>query len=138
VKPAGDLPPFRTYQELEAIVQRGGLSPHKILAIWDCLYLNPAEIAELLTLVRQRSPYDVTLILHAIPAYTGIRRGEILRLCWNDIEFEQDAIAARNRKPSRQATETRRRIDLHPQLKKMLLDWRKTSPLPAAAGGGYD
>jgi integrase len=125
VKPAGDLPPFRTYQEIEATVARGGLSPREVLRLWDCLYLSPAEIGELLALVRERSVYDVTPILHAVPAYTGMRRGELLRLRWSDIEFDQDALVARSLKQSRQAAETVRRIDLHPELKQVLLEWRE-------------
>jgi hypothetical protein len=60
VKSAGDLPPFRTYREIEEVVKRGGLSPRQVLRLWDCLYLSPEEIAELLALVRERSVYDVT------------------------------------------------------------------------------
>jgi integrase len=125
VKAAGDLPAFRTYQDIEAIVARGGLSPREVLRVWDCLFLSPGEISDLLALVRERSIYDVTLILHAIPAYTGMRRGEVLRLRWSDIEFDQDAVIARSLKQSRQAIETTRRIDLHPELKKVLLDWQE-------------
>jgi integrase len=128
VKPAGDLSPFRTYQELETIVKRGGFSPRQVLALWDCLYLNPAEISELLATVRERSREDVSLILHSIPAYTGMRRGEIMRLSWQDIEFDQDAIVACSLKQSRQVVETRRRIDMHPELKAILLDWRAKRP----------
>jgi integrase len=125
VKPAGDLPPFRTYAEIEATVARGGLSPREVLRLWDCLFLSPPELGELLALVRERSVYDVTPILHIVPAYTGLRRGELLRLRWSDIEFDQDALVARSLKQSRQAVETMRRIDLHPELKEVLLEWRE-------------
>jgi integrase len=128
VKAAGDLPPFRTYQEIEALVARGGLRPRDVLALWDSLFLNPSEIADLLATVRGRSRYDVSLILHAIPAYTGMRRGEIMRLRWSDVEFDQDAVVARSRKQSRQKAETTRRIDLHPELKTTLLAWRTRRP----------
>src|SRR5262249_3071959 len=110
---------------IEAIIARGGLSPRDILRLWDCLFLSPAEISDLLALVRERSIYDVTLLLHAIPAYTGMRRGEVMRLRWGDIEFDQDTGIARDLKQSRQTIETTRRIDLHPELKTILLDWRE-------------
>jgi integrase len=128
VKAAGDRPAFKTYQEIEAIVARGGLSPREVLALWDCLFLNPGEIADLLATVRARSRHDVSLVLHAIPAYTGMRRGEVMRLRWSDIEFGQDAVVARSKKQSRQEVETSRRIDLHPELKALLLDWRGKRP----------
>ena len=71
---AGDLPPFRTYQEIESTVARGGLSPREGLWLWVCLCLSPAEVGELLALVRERSVYDVTPVLHALPAYAGMRQ----------------------------------------------------------------
>jgi integrase len=125
VKPRGDLPPFRTLQEIEMTVARGGLSQREVLSLWDCLFLSPGQIAELLSLVNERSRSDVSFILHAIPAYTGMRRGEVMRLRWSDIEFDQDYIVARSLKQSRQHVETTRRIDLHPELKRALLGWRE-------------
>jgi len=82
----------------------------------------------LLDTVRERSRYDVSIILHSIPAYTGMRRGEVLRLRWGDIAFEQETIVARSRKQSRQEVETARRIDLHAELKRILLAWREKRP----------
>jgi integrase len=55
---------------------------------------------------------------------TGMRRGELLRLRWSDIEFGQDSLIARSRKQSRFQEETARRIDLHPELKAILRDWQ--------------
>jgi integrase len=132
VKEEVELPPFRTIAEIEAIQARGGLSDAEALALWNCLYLTPAEIAALLQTVRDRADTDFAFLLHAIPAYTGMRRGEILRLRWSDIEFEQDHIIARSRKQSRRTVETKRRIDLHPELKSELLAWRQKRP-----GGQY-
>jgi integrase len=128
IKGSAELDPFRTKQEIEAIIARGGMNNDEVAARWDCLYLSPEEIAEILLLVRSRSRRDVSFILHAIPAYTGMRRGEILRLRWCDIEFDQDSLIARSKKQSRQDVETKRRIDLHPELKQILLDWRKQRP----------
>src|SRR5579884_46600 len=94
IKTCGDLPPFRTVQEIEQIVSRGGLADSEAWALWDCLYLTPSEIAEVLVLVSERAKRDVSFILHAIPAYTGMRRGEVLRLRWSDIEFNQQSLIA--------------------------------------------
>jgi integrase len=128
VKPRRDLPPFRTLAEIEATIARGGLSDREVLAAWDCLYLDPAEIAGLLALVRERARHDVSPLLHALPAYTGMRRGEVMRLRWSDVEFSQGYVIARSRKQSRQRVETTRRIELHPELKALLLDWRERRP----------
>jgi site-specific recombinase XerD len=101
IKGGGDLPPFRTVAEVERILERGGLCDREQDELWDCLYLNPREIANLLRAVRQNAVRDVSYLLHAIPAYSGMRRGEVLRLKWIDLDFEQDFITARSRKQSR-------------------------------------
>jgi integrase len=122
------LPPFRTVAEIEASIGRGGLSRAEEWALWECLFLQPSEIAGILAMVRERHKRDVSYILHAVPAFTGMRRGELLRLTWSDIEFEQNSLVARSKKQSRQEEETTRRIDLHPELKAILLRWQKQRP----------
>lgn len=123
-----DLPAFRTIAEIEANLARGGLDESDAFRLWDCLYLTPVEIAGLLATIRERADTDFGYLLHAIPAYTGIRRGEVLRLRWSDVEFDQGHIIARSRKQSRRKVETQRRIDLHPELKAELLAWRERRP----------
>ena len=123
-----DRPPFRTIQEIEAIIQRGGLTDDERSHLWECLYLSPAEIAELLALVQRRSRDPLSFLLHAIPAYTGMRRGEVLRLRWADLDFEHNYLTAWSRKQSKQKTLTKRQIDLHPELKSILADWQLKRP----------
>jgi integrase len=123
-----DKKPFRTIAEIDVILKRGGLEERESAALWDSLYLTPTEIGTLLALVRSRAIKDYSSLLHTIPAYTGMRRGEVLRLTWSDVEFDQDSIVARSKKQSRQRAETTRRIDLHPELKALLLDWREQRP----------
>lgn len=124
-KSSKDRDRFRTIAETEALIERGGLSAEQQASIWDALYLNLEEIAGLLALVRERARNPLSNLLHAIPAYTGMRRGEVLRLQWLDVDFEGGYITARSRKQSRTRAETKRQIDLHPELKQQLLDWRK-------------
>jgi integrase len=123
-----DLPPFRTVAEIEALLARGGLTETEAADAWDCLYLTPPEIAGLLRTVRGRATADYSHLLHAIPAYTGMRRGEVLRLRWADVEFDSGHVLARSRKQSRRAVETVRRIDLHPELERELRNWRERRP----------
>ncbi len=49
--------PFRTLDQIKSIAGRGGLSKTQVRELWDGLYLNPAEIAEVLEHVRQRGLY---------------------------------------------------------------------------------
>lgn len=128
IKGGVDRPPFRTIAEILRIIERGGLTEEEMLDLWECLYLTPHEIARLLASVRANAQEDISFLLHAIPAYTGMRRGEVLRLRWLDLDLDEDYLTARSRKQSRQKTETVRRIDMHPELKKELIAWRERRP----------
>lgn len=128
IKFGRDRDPFRTLDEIKQIIERGGLSEAEALDVWECLYLNPEEIAGLLAIVRANAADPTSFLLHAIPAYTGMRRGEVLRLPWLDVDLDTGYITARSRKQSRTKSETIRRIDLHRELKAHLLDWRAKRP----------
>lgn len=125
IKGGEDRPPFRTATEIERILARGGLTDEERLDLWDTLYLSPAEIAGLLSTVRANATIDYAFLLHAIPAYTGMRRGEVLKLKWVDLDLDEGDVFARSRKQSRRKRETVRRIPLHPELKAELLAWRE-------------
>lgn len=128
IKGGADRSPFRTVAETEKNIERGGLSRNEALGMWECLYLTPEEIAQLLATIRVNGREDLSFLLHAIPAYTGMRRGEVLRLRWLDVDLEEESITARSRKQSRTKSETVRRIDMHPELKKELVAWRDLRP----------
>jgi integrase len=123
-----DRPPFRTVAEVERILERGGLSDEGRLDLWDTLYLAPPEIAGLLATVRANAAIDYAHLLHAIPAYTGMRRGEALRVQWVDLDLDEGYVSARSRKQSRRKRETVRRISLHSELKAELVAWREKRP----------
>ncbi len=125
MKGGKDRPAFRTSQEIERILARDGMTEEEKLQLWECLYLAPKEIAELLETVRFRAHQDASFFLHAIAAYTGMRRGEILRLRWLDVNLEEEHVFARSRKQSRSQSETVRRIDMHPELKSLLAHRRE-------------
>jgi integrase len=128
IKGGEDRPPFRTVAEIERLIGRGGLSADEVLGLWECLYLSPSEIAGLLATVRANARVDYSYLLHAVPAYTGMRRGEVLRLRWVDVDLDEGYLTAVSRKQSRRQRETTRRIDLHPELRADLTDWRRLRP----------
>jgi integrase len=120
-----ERPPFRTLAEVVDVLDRGGLSAGDALDLWECLYLSPAEIADLLATVEKNAREDLAPLLHQLPAYTGMRRGEVLRLRWSDVDLSGGFVFARSRKQSRRQSEVVRRIDMHPELRLALASWRK-------------
>jgi len=70
-----------------------------------------------------------------------MRRGEVLRLRWLDVDLERSYITAWSRKQSREKTETKRQIDLHAELQQHLLEWRNRTArgqLVISDNGGRD
>ncbi|MBA4189810.1 MAG: hypothetical protein C0467_17650 [Planctomycetaceae bacterium] len=125
IRGGDDRSPFRTAAEIERVLERGGLTDEERLDSWECLYLSPTEIAGLLATVKANATHGYGFLLHAIPAYTGIRRGEMLRLRWVDVDLDEGYLSARSRKQSHQKRETIRRIPLHPESKVELQAWRQ-------------
>lgn len=124
-----DRDEFRTLEEVEEIVARGGLTDDEELEYWESLFLTEDQIGETLSFVRDRAAHDFILPLFAIPAHSGMRRGEIVdRLRWSDINFGHKLITARSRKQSRQQEETSRKIALHPGLEEILVAYKARRP----------
>jgi integrase len=128
IKGGAERPPFRTIAEVERILARGGLTDKEALDLWECLYLAPEEIARLLTAVRANALEPLAFMLHCLPAYTGMRRGEVLRLRWLDVDLDEGYLMARSRKQSRAVAESLRRIDMNPELRVELATWRDQRP----------
>ncbi len=125
VKIDRERPPFRTLEEIEGIIRRGEIDESEIPEIWECLYLDQEQISKILSMVKARSKDDFIHPMFAVVAYTGMRRGEMMRLRWLDVDFGRKVVTARSRKQSRQRKETAREIDLHPELECILAEYRK-------------
>jgi hypothetical protein len=67
IREDGETHPFRSMQEVLARLERGGLSDEEERDAWECLYLNPAEIAGLLALAGERAGEPESMLLYAIP-----------------------------------------------------------------------
>lgn len=82
---------------------------------------SKAEIA----LLRKSSNSFLQTVLIETVFRTGMRRGELRRLTWEDVDFVRRWILVRAGKSKKI-----RFVPLHPKLKSLLLDWKKKNPGP--------
>jgi integrase len=126
-----EKPPFQTWNQIERRIKAGGLSDAEKRTLWDCLYLQSAETADLLAHVKARAAQPWVYPLFCFAAYTGTRRAEMLRVLVADVDFDGKTVLIREKKRAKGKTTTRR-IPLTPLLAGVLKDW-----LAAYPGGQY-
>jgi integrase len=117
--------PFMTWDEAEARIAAGD-DPEKI---WECIYLRPAEVAELLQWVRNRpasangrSMGSWVYPMFVFAAHTGARRSEMVRALPSDVDLAGGVVTIREKKRDKTKLTTRR-VPLTPLLKEVLADW---------------
>lgn len=57
----------------------------------DQNFLDKDELKEFLEIVKKNETLQTYLMFHTL-AYTGIRKGELLALCWSDVDFEKETL----------------------------------------------
>lgn len=123
-KPVEDKLPFMTYAEVERQLAQGG-DPAKL---WECLYLNPAELAELLEHVKGREAAPPWLYpMVCLAGYAGVRRSELLRAEAADIDSTAMTLTVREKK-RKKGVVTTRRVPLAKPLAAVLKEWMKVRP----------
>lgn len=93
-----ERPPFMTREEIE----RGGEGA------WDCLYLRPGEVRELLEYIKSRAAQPWVYPMACFAAHTGARRSEMLRAKRADIDLDNAVATVREKKRVKGSTSTRR------------------------------
>lgn len=103
---------FRTQKEIEECLKYGDYNPKEIKEIRRFRYLTPEEIKELLVLTRDSWLYPIL----ALCACTGIRRGEIVKIEWADVDLTRKLLWIRSQKQSKTRIEVRRCVDISEEL----------------------
>jgi integrase len=122
-----EKPHFQTFDEIERQLRNGGMEPKQVRELWDSLYLNQAEIAELLEHVRASAHQPFIYPMVCFAAHTGARRSEILRAQRADVDFASNSVVIRERKRAHDRRTTRR-VPLSPFLAQVLKDWLESHP----------
>jgi integrase len=123
-----DRPPFQTREQITRMVARGGLSERQQAALWECLWLDQAQTVECLAWVRENARHAVMYPMFAFAAFTGARRGEMIRSERDDWDLDAGIVTIRQKKADRSKTFTRRNVPLHPTLAEVMAEWLRVHP----------
>jgi integrase len=115
--------PFMTWQEIERQIAAGG-DPDEL---WECLYLQVKETAELLRYVKDHAALPWIYPMFCFAAHTGARRSEIIRARVVDVDFAEGVITIREKKRAR-GQRTSRRVPMSSFLKQVLTRWMRERP----------
>jgi integrase len=121
-------PPFMTWEQIEAKIERGGMTDVEKADIWDSLFLREEEIGEFLRSVKaqaQTRNYPFIYPAIAFCAYTGARRSEMFRC---EIDDVGTTITLREKKAEKDMSITFRHVPLHPKLRTILDEWLLEHP----------
>lgn len=118
LKKESNLERFRTLQEIKELLEQEDYPPEKIKEIKKFRYLVPSEIKELLQLFKHHWLYPIIATL----SWTGLRRCELLKLEWCDIDLKRGFLWARSRKQSPKQKEVLRKIPIHNDLREILIE----------------
>ncbi len=127
-----EKPPFRTRDEIQRIIDRGGLEEAEQKALWASMFLTATEIQEVLAHVKQAARYPFVYPMFVFVAHTGARRSEIQRSQVDDFDFSAGVVGIREKKKDHAKTVTFRRVPMTELLSKTMTEWFSQHP-----GGQY-
>ena len=125
---ASEKPPFQTWEQITRKIGRGKLTTAQQAELWENLWLDQEQTLECLAWVRENSNHPFIYPMFVFAAYTGARRGEMLRCERDDWDFEAGLVTIRQKKADKSKTFTRRTITIHPFLREAMKEWFAHQP----------
>jgi len=116
---------FQTWNQIQRRIDRGGFDEHEITRLWNGLYLDQTQVAQLLQHVKSLSMFRFIYPMTAFVAYTGCRRSEVTRVEIEDVDFDVQQIMIRERKRRKDMQGSTRFVPLNP---KILCEWFDSHP----------
>lgn len=115
-----ELPPFQTFEQISK--QTAGLNPDstEFKDLWSTVFLNKAEIEELLNHIQKASRHQFVYPMFVFAAHTGARRSEIMRSRPEDFGSGFVTIRERKRKKRKKST---RQVPISRRLREAIDIW---------------
>jgi integrase len=123
-----EKPPFKTWNEIKAIIKRGGLTKEQEKEYWDSLFLDEKQVLKLLTHVKENAEHPFIYAAISFAAFTGARRSEIMRSQIEDWDFERGIVRITQQNGSRKKKTTLWEINIHPKLEATMEEWLENHP----------
>jgi len=120
--------PFRTWDEITAVLARGAITPAQERELWESLYLTRDEVHGALSYAKKHAKHPFIFPLLVFVAHTGVRVSEALRSQIEDLDFKAGRILIREKKRSRIRATTFRQVEMTSMLKAVLKEWLAVHP----------
>jgi integrase len=120
--------PFRTFDQIAAIIARQKLTSPDAARLWECLYLSSDDVDDCLRHAEKHATAPFVHSMLAIVALTGCRRSEMLRSRPDDWDFTQGVVHIREQKRDTSRKYTTRALDIHPTLRAIVSTWLDSNP----------
>lgn len=120
--------PFMTWDEIDRVISRGGITKDEERELWNCLFLSTDQVANLLGEMRTTARHEFIYPLMLFAAHTGARRSEMLRSRIDDFDFDLGIVHIREKKRSRTQSTTFRRVPMSQQLIEGMTAWFSVHP----------
>ena len=117
-----------TYDDIEKVIKRGGLTDKEEKRLWECLFLTRSDVCEVLEYVKKNAEHDFVYPMFVFVAHTGARRSEILRAQIDDFDFQSKTVLIREKKRSHDKSLSYRRVRMSDLLIKTMQDWFAQHP----------
>ena len=123
-----ERPQFQTWDQITRKIERGGLPKAQQTKLWECMWLDEAQTVACLSWIEENARHRFLFPMFAFAAFTGARRGEMLRSLREDWDFEGGMVSVRQKKADKSRTFTRRNVSIHPTLSKIMSEWFRVHP----------
>ncbi len=120
--------PFRTWEQIEQAIARGGPNDDQQAKLWETLFLDVGRITELLDYVKKHATAPWLYPAVAFIAHTGARRSEMMRSLVEDWDLDAHTVRVREKKKDKSVRVTFRHVPLSDLLTQVITDWLDAHP----------
>jgi len=122
-----EKPPFQTLAEIERQISAGALSEAEQAQLYESLYLQLHETADLLKDVKSTAIHAFIYPMFCMAAHTGARRSELIRMMVADVDVNGKTVTIHERKRVK-GTATTRRVPMSAFLVVVMRQWLADHP----------